>query len=143
MVEHFYSGKCSSLSERSTLTYHLGADPQGELHIRLLNNSGSGYFNKEWVAWSEIDAMLKVKGYIKRADLQTLYEGKSNNSSGFLAAALLHVGLLKVQGEGYIGNPSFERPKSNRGSESGVSPKVNRASEDKPSSTKKSGGKTQ
>jgi hypothetical protein len=115
MVEHFYTSQCKSLSERSTLTYHLGANPQGELHIRLLNNSGSGYFNKEWVAWSEIDAMLKVKGYIKRADLQRLYEGKSNNSSGFLAAALLHVGLLKVQGEGYIGNPSFEKPKSNRG----------------------------
>lgn len=114
MVEHFYSGQCKSLSERSTLTYHLGDNPQGELHIRLLNNSGSGYFNKEWVAWSEIDAMLKVKGYIKRVDLQRLYEGKSNNSSGFLAAALLHVGLLKVQGEGYIGNPSFERPKSTK-----------------------------
>jgi len=112
MVELFYTAQCSSLSEQSTLTYQLGTDPQGQLHIALLDNSGGGYFNKEWVAWSEIEAMLKLKGAIKRVDLQRLYEGKSNNSSGFLAAALLHVGLLKVNADGYIANPSFERPKT-------------------------------
>ena len=43
-----------SLSGKSMLTYQVGVDEQGQIHIRILGNTGRGYFSKDWVAHQAI-----------------------------------------------------------------------------------------
>lgn len=43
------TAQCPSLSGRSTLSYEVGIDPSGGIHVRVTNNSGKGLFNPIWV----------------------------------------------------------------------------------------------
>ncbi|WP_417660020.1 hypothetical protein [Pseudidiomarina sp.] len=51
-------GSCPSLTGRSTLGYELGLDDQSDLYLRLVSNTGSGFFSKEWVACSVIEQLI-------------------------------------------------------------------------------------
>jgi len=104
---------CPSVSGRSLLTYHLGwrlpfagmdgeADAcigPGELVLRLYRNTAKGMFCKDWLPWSDVDALLDSGAGITSGLLQRLYEGRSANSGGFLLAVLKHEGLLQSQPE--------------------------------------------
>jgi hypothetical protein len=89
-------GTCPSLSGRSTLTYHLGSSADNEIHLRIHANSGHGCFGRDWVALRTLQqALAKVSGPITSGSLNRVFAGRSQNTSGFVAAALLGEGLLE------------------------------------------------
>lgn len=90
---------CPTLSGKSTLTYDIGGDPQGNLLFRVTANSGGGYFNQEWVPLADIQKVIEKAPFISSFSLRQLYAGKSTNSPGFLLAVLKAVGLVKLKGE--------------------------------------------
>ena len=87
-------GSCPSLSGKSTLTYHIGCDPQSEVLIRVHANSGGGYWSQEWVAFEAIQKTLPKDKPITSFTLRSLFKGKSTNSPGFLLAVLKTEGLV-------------------------------------------------
>ena len=88
--------QCKSLSGRSTLGYELGADAGGGIHLRIKSNSGSGCFGGDWVPLRELQqALAAAPGPVTSGTLQRAFAGKSQNTSGFVAAALLGEGLLE------------------------------------------------
>jgi len=89
-------GTCPSLSGRSTLTYRLGSAADNEIHLRIHANSGPGCFGRDWVALRTLQqALAKVPGPITSGSLNATFAGRSQNTSGFVLAALFQEGLLK------------------------------------------------
>ena len=41
---------CPTLSQSSTVTYHIGCDAKGEVLFRIWATSGGGTFSKEWIS---------------------------------------------------------------------------------------------
>lgn len=96
---------CLSMSERSTLTYHVGCmrgNTEGDVvapHIRVYGNSAGGLFSNDWVALEVIqrqfdEAMGKLP--ITARLLDPIYRGKSANSPAFLFAVLKGAGLVRL-----------------------------------------------
>ena len=93
---------CASLSGKSTLTYNIGMNTEGQTQIQVVGNDGGGYFNADAIAFKDIQAVLEKQSKdITSGTLRCLYPSKSNNSPGFLAGALKAVGLVQVS----ISNP--------------------------------------
>lgn len=90
---------CPTLSGKSTLTYDIGRNPEGNILFRVTANSGGGYFNQEWIAWTEIQKVIEKAAFISSFSLRQLYAGKSTNSPGFLLAVIKALGLVKLKGE--------------------------------------------
>ena len=91
------TSSCASLSGKSTLSYRIGMDTEGQIHIQVIGNDGGGYFNDDWIAFKDIQAVLaKQPKEISSGSLRCLYVSKSNNSPGFLAGVLKAVGLVQV-----------------------------------------------
>jgi hypothetical protein len=92
-------GTCPTLSERSELTFHIGCNADSEAHIRVVQNSGNGQFNADWVALSLIEKLLNEhpadKPMTSRV-MQPVFRSKSSNSPAFLFAALKAEGLVKA-----------------------------------------------
>ena len=91
------TGTCKTLSAKSTLTYHVGADSDDEIHVRISKNTGGGFFSNEWVLMNDIQSVLDehpegtpVTSFI----LQPLFSGKSVNTPGFVLSVLVHEKLL-------------------------------------------------
>jgi len=91
-------GSCPTLSNNSTLTYHIGCD-EGDnrsdsnqtIYFRINANTGGGFFNDEWIALTDIqDAFQKwpVDNPLTSFALNGLFTGKSVNSPAFLMAIL-------------------------------------------------------
>lgn len=96
-VRILQTATCPSLSCKSTLTYNIGSDAEGEIQFQVVANDGGGFWNDDWVAQSEIQAVLdkQPKGNaITSATLRSLYPCKSTNSPGFLLAVLKNLGLV-------------------------------------------------
>ncbi len=95
-IEHVTTKKTKTLSGKSTLTYHIGKDEDDNLYVRLWVNSSQGYFSNEFLAMSKIEEILKRQGsdsftgYV----FKDLFNGKSVNSHGFIAACLVAEGIL-------------------------------------------------
>ena len=91
------TGECESLSGKSTLTYQISCNNDNEVFLALTGNSGAGIFNKDWIALEQIYSLLaSQKKPITSGALLGLFEGRSSNSAGFLLAALLKEGILKL-----------------------------------------------
>lgn len=97
-------GTCPSLSQSSTLTYHIGCTNNGDILFRVHANSSSGYFSREYVplvAIQEIftkeaaDGTIPGNGRITSYLLHSLFKGRSSNTPGFMLAALLAEGLVQ------------------------------------------------
>jgi len=97
------TGTCETLSGSSKLTYHIGCMPDGEIYVRVIGNTGGGFFSQEWITLQDILTALK-----KRPDgkpitsilLNPLFRGKSANTPGFLLAVLLHEKVIRsMQGK--------------------------------------------
>ncbi|NBQ68684.1 MAG: hypothetical protein EBU46_07580 [Nitrosomonadaceae bacterium] len=88
---------CPSLSGKSTLTYHIGCNAQSDIQFRIVNNTGGGFFSKEWIA---LDTILNI--FDQQPDnkpivsllLYPLFQGKSLNTPAFLLAVLRQEGLV-------------------------------------------------
>lgn len=108
LIRTLQSDNCPSLSERSTLTFCVGCNDKLELLIRVCGNTGSGFFNDEWVSLQDVlDAVDAVPAGmpITSSTFRSIYAGKSNNSSGFLLAVLKHLGLATAHTDrlrGYV-----------------------------------------
>jgi hypothetical protein len=78
--------------------YVVLADPaRSRLFIIVVANEGGGNWNKEVVAFPDIEEVLAsaAQGESFTAKIfRTVFAGKSSNNSGFLAAALVHEGLI-------------------------------------------------
>lgn len=99
-------GTCKSLSGKSDLTYHVGhviaEDGAGasdcNIHFRVYANSSPGYFSQEWVPMSSIQQVFdKVPAGqpISSFALFPIFKGRSQNTPGFLLAALHYEGFLR------------------------------------------------
>ena len=87
---------CSSRTGKSTLTYYIGCNPEGELQFRIFANSGNGFFNDEWVS---LNALLsKASEQFTSYALSPLFTGKSTNTPAFLLATLMEEKLVQVSG---------------------------------------------
>jgi hypothetical protein len=90
------TASCPSLSDRSTLTYKIGCNP--DIQFRVCGNTGGGFYNDEWVPLSAIQKVINKmpKGVaVTSSTFSSIFAGKSNNTSGFLLAVMKHVGLAK------------------------------------------------
>ena len=90
------SAHCSTLKQTSLLTYESGRDAQGKLHYRITANNGGGFFSNEWVSWEVLHTACHKTSPVTSRDLRPLLKGKSVNTAGFLVAALLKEGLLRI-----------------------------------------------
>lgn len=87
---------CSSLTGKSTLTYHIGCNAEAEIQIRVHANTGGGYFSKEWIEFKVIQETLEKQTQpFSSKLLKPLFHGKSSNTPAFLLAALRHLGVIK------------------------------------------------
>lgn len=90
---------CPTCSGKTNLTYHLGSTEENQAYIRIVENSGGGFFCEEWVALKDILAALdKAPHPITAVPFIDLFVGKSVNTPGFLLAVLKHEGLVKLLG---------------------------------------------
>ena len=98
VVRILKTASCPSLSGKSTLTYNIGCNAQGEIQFQVIANDGGGFWNDDWVPQSDIQAVLDSQGQghdLTSASLRSLYPSKSTNSPGFLLAVLKDVGLVQ------------------------------------------------
>ena len=80
------------------LTYALGIDDHTQdLYLQLQDNSSGGFFSREWVPLSHIDACiarLKPKEVFAASHFRPAFISRSQNNAGFLAAALKAEGVI-------------------------------------------------
>jgi len=88
--------RCPTVSGKSTLTYHLGCTPESVIKIRLYSNTGNGFLNQDWIAWTAIQEKLELHSPFTSQVLHALFSGKSLNSPGFLMAVLKAEGVVKA-----------------------------------------------
>ncbi len=88
---------CPTCSGKANLTYHFGCTQDNQVHIRIVENSGGGFFSEEWVPLNATLAALdKAPQPITAIPFINLFIGKSVNTPGFLLAVLKHEGLVKL-----------------------------------------------
>lgn len=86
---------CPSLSQRTSITYHLGCSDNDEISFRIWDTSGKGVFSKEWVSASDIQKVLDQHQLLNATTLLPLFKvGRSVNTAGFLLAVLKHEQLV-------------------------------------------------
>lgn len=82
---------CPTLSEKSTLTYHLGCTAESGVQFRVHGNTGGGFFNQDWVSLNTIQQLLAKQPADKPITSNLFYpifRGKSLNTPAFLLAVL-------------------------------------------------------
>jgi len=111
--------QCPTLSNNSTLTYHIGCDDRSgsnqAIHFRIFSNTGGGFFNDEWIALSDIQAAFDkwpIDSPLTSFALNGLFTGKSANSPAFLMAILKEEKLVvtlkgKHRSHEYQGSDEF------------------------------------
>lgn len=86
---------CKSLSGKSSLEYQIGCHGDSDVYIRVVKNSGGGWFSKEWIAIQKIITALESSKYpLTSYTLQTFFAGKSVNTAAFIFSALKDEGLV-------------------------------------------------
>lgn len=94
--------QCNSIAptSKSALTYDIGySEKEKTYHIRVIANSGGGFFSNEWVPITEILSCIQDSPAgqpFKALIFRSLYESKGANNHGFLAAALRSESILNA-----------------------------------------------
>jgi hypothetical protein len=91
------TSKCQTLSGKSTLTYNIALDDKSKDYIRVVSNTGGGFFSNEWVSIDDINNTLKEipkDQPISSIHLFPLFKGKSVNTPGYLLAVLINEKVL-------------------------------------------------
>jgi len=94
LIRVLKEGNCPSLTGRSTLGYQLGLKDESELYLRLISNTGSGFFSKEWIACSVIEQLITGAAELTSTSFKTLFPNKSVNTGGFVMAVIKALGLI-------------------------------------------------
>lgn len=88
---------CSSLSGRTSITYHVGCAGAQDVCFRIWATSGKGVFSKEWVWASDIQKVLSQHEHIAAPSLLPIFTvGRSVNTAGYLLAVLREEGLAAL-----------------------------------------------
>ena len=96
-ITEILTGECPSVSGRSVLTYAVGRHQDtGELHLRIVENSGKGMWFDGWASAKDIDAIVKGATELTAKSFHALNPGKSINTGGFVMAVLKDLGLIRV-----------------------------------------------
>ena len=92
------TSKCRTISGKSELTINIAVDDKGTIQVRINNNTGGGFWSREWVSFDQIMSTLSEVPSdkpITSIHLFKLFESKSSNSPGFLLAVLLNERLVE------------------------------------------------
>jgi len=101
-IRILYQGTCPKLTARGKgdLSYELGVDESGEFHVRISGNASTGAFSNEWLALTRIKSLLDHTAEQKKPFpsivLESLFDGRSTNNYGYLAAILIAEKVLVV-----------------------------------------------
>lgn len=99
-ITEIFTGECPSVSGRSILTYAIGRhDESGELHLRIVDNSGKGMWFNGWAAAKDIDSIVSGATELTAKSFHALHPGKSINTGGFVMAVLCDLGLIRANEE--------------------------------------------
>ena len=99
-ITEIFTGECPSVSGRSILTYAIGRhDESGELHLRIVDNSGKGMWFNGWAAAKDIDSIVSGATELTAKSFHALHPGKSINTGGFVMAVLKDLGLIRANEE--------------------------------------------
>jgi hypothetical protein len=83
---------CPTSSGKSTLTYLVGVDQSGAIHLKVSGNDGGGFWSAEWAAFADIQSALQAwpedQG-VTSMTFRKIFRGKSANTPGFLIAVLV------------------------------------------------------
>ena len=96
LIRILKNDSCPSLTGRSTLGYQLGLKEESELYLRLVSNTGSGFFSKEWIACSVIEQLITGAAELTSTSFKTLFPNKSVNTGGFVMAVVKALGLIQT-----------------------------------------------
>ena len=96
LIRVLKSGSCPSLTGRSTLGYQLGLKDESELYLKLISNTGSGFFSKEWVACSVIEQLINGSAELTSTSFKAIFPNKSVNTGGFVMAVIKALGLIQT-----------------------------------------------
>lgn len=97
-IQVIYLGQCPSLSERSSLSFHIGRHSHHQtLHLRICGNTGGGMYCKDWCAIEQIEVMVLATADLTAHSLHVLHPGKSINTGGFILAVLRSLGYVRAQ----------------------------------------------
>lgn len=94
LIRVLKSATCPSLTGRSTLGYELGIKDESELYLRLVSNTGSGFFSREWVPCSVIEHLITGVSDLTSTSFKALFPNKSVNTGGFVMAVVKELGLI-------------------------------------------------
>ena len=91
---------CKSLSGKSTLEYQIGCTEDSNTFVRIVKNSGGGWFSSDWVSLKLLITTLESTNQLLTSfTLQPLYKGTSVNTAAFIFAALKEEGLVSTSPE--------------------------------------------
>ncbi|MDM4766164.1 hypothetical protein [Pelomonas sp. SE-A7] len=79
--------------------YQLACTSDSDVLVRLVSNTGSGYFSREWVRFASILELLPPDQPLTFSALQPLFEGRSVNTGGFLMAVLKGLSVIRSMEE--------------------------------------------
>lgn len=96
LIRVLKNDSCPSLTGRSILGYQLGLKEESELYLRLVSNTGSGFFSKEWIACSVIEQLISGAAELTSTSFKTLFPNKSVNTGGFVMAVIKALGLIQT-----------------------------------------------
>ena len=96
LIRVLKNDSCPSLTARSTLGYELGLKDESELYLRLVSNTGSGFFSKEWIPCSVIEQLITGANELTSTSFKTLFPNKSVNTGGFVMAVIKALGLIET-----------------------------------------------
>ena len=96
LIRVLKADNCPSLTARSSLGYELGLKDESELYLRLVSNTGSGFFSKEWIACSVIEQLITGASELTSTSFKTLFPNKSVNTGGFVMAVVKALGLIQT-----------------------------------------------
>ncbi len=88
-------GTCPTVAGKSDLGYDLGVDPNGSVLLRVTDNSGGGYWSREWVSVTDVLRSLNIGGPITAILLWPLFRGQSVNTPAFVLAVITAEKLLQ------------------------------------------------
>ena len=80
-----------SLTGGSSLKFEIGTSTDDEIHVRITDNTGGGFFSNEWISMKDIQSVMEEQPAgtpVTSFLLQPLFHGKSVNTPAFLLAAL-------------------------------------------------------
>ena len=91
------TSKCQTVSNKSTLTYNVAVDDKDNIFIRIIGNTGGGYFSNEWISLDNITSILSdvpADHTITSINLISLFKGLSVNTPGYMLAALVNEAVV-------------------------------------------------